>query len=232
MQPARYTDLQGCIQSLGLPRSPNLDWNLLNLALTHPSASAIANYEQLEFMGDAVLRLAAAEFLTETYPQLAVGELSALRSQLVSDRLLATIAEAYTLDRYILKSSSAATDRAGITARQADALEALLAVLYLTTQDLQLVRTLLKPHFVELTAIIRKDPARQNYKAALQELTQARYQQLPKYRSSEVNPVHAAPDRFQAEVWFQGQCYGQGVGRSIKAAEQAAAQAAFTALQM
>jgi ribonuclease III len=227
LHPRRQQELQTLIQRLGLPDRAAVNWELMNLALTHPTASAIANYEQLEFIGDAVVRLAAAEFLWQTYPNATVGEFAAIRSVLVSDRILAQIAQSYALDRYLLVSSSAAGDKAGAQSRLADALEAVLAALYLTTNTLELVRPWLDSHFQTFTEQIRSDPARQNYKAALQEWTQARYKMLPEYRVQEVKPIHGDAERFSAEVWLIDRCLGRGTGPSIKAAEQAAARSAF-----
>ncbi len=79
-------------------------------------------------------------------------------------------------------------------------------------------------------AEVRSDPARQNYKAALQEWTQGRYKTLPEYRVEETNQIHGDRQRFAAEVWFQGQNLGGGKGPSIKAAEQAAAKEALEKL--
>jgi ribonuclease-3 len=105
-----------------------------------------------------------------------------------------------------------------------------LGALYLSTHTLKLIRPWLDPHLQSLAEEIRSDPARQNYKAALQEWTQAHYKALPDYRVTESSDRDLS-ERFAAEVWFQGQCLGQGTGRSIKAAEQAAAQRAFLAIQ-
>ena len=59
-----------------------------NQALTHSSDDKIINYEKLEFFGDAVLRLAASNFIEKKYPQMSVGERSELRAQIVSDEWL------------------------------------------------------------------------------------------------------------------------------------------------
>jgi ribonuclease III len=230
IHPRRQKELEKLIQKLGLPDRTAVNWELLDLALTHPTASAGANYEQLEFIGDAVVRLAAAEFLWQAYPDSAVGEFAAIRSVLVSDRILAQIAQSYGFDRYLIVSNSAAGDKAGSQSRLADALEAVLAALYLTTQTLELVRPWLDSHFQTFTEQIRRDPARQNYKAALQEWTQAQYKILPEYRVRETNPIHGDIARFSAEVWLLDRCLGRGTGPSIKAAEQAAARDAFLAV--
>lgn len=225
--PRRQKQLWQFLQKLGLPEQVSVQWALLDLALTHPSISAEANYEQLEFVGDAVVRLATSEFLFEMYPDCLVGEFAAIRSVLVSDRTLAQMAQSYGLERYLLVSSSAANDKAGETSRLADALEAVLGALYLSTHTLELVRPWLDPQLQQLVAEIRKDPALQNYKDALQEWTQSHYKNLPEYRLKEISFVHGDAHRFTAEVWLQNRCLGEGKGRSKKAAEQAAAKQAF-----
>ena len=228
--PRRQKQLQSLVNRLGLPTQAPVKWRLLDLALTHPTVSAEANYEQLEFMGDAVVRLVAAEVLWETYPNCPVGEYAAIRSVLVSDRILAQLADEYGFELYLLVAGSATGDKAGQETRLADAFEAVLGALYLSTHSMELVRPWLDPHFKKLAAQIRSDPARLNYKAALQEWTQAHFKVLPEYRVQETPQPHGALERFTAEVWLQGRRLGGGTGRSIKAAEQVAAQVAFLAL--
>ncbi len=236
MQPQRQPELAKLIGRLGLPAATDVNWSLLDLALTHPTMG-VPNYEQLEFIGDSVVRLAASEFLWETYPEKSVGDFSAIRKVLVSDRILSQIADGYGLERYLLLAASAVGDPSGRGSRLADAFEAVLAALYLTTNNLQLIRPWLDPHFQRLATEILDDPARQNYKDALQEWTQARYKELPEYRVRENSPVLAriaAKDlraqRFIAEVWFRDRHLGTGTGPSKKAAEQAAAKVAFAQL--
>jgi ribonuclease-3 len=228
--PTRQKELQKLIKKLAIPDEIRINWHLLDLALTHPTASSHANYQQLEFVGDAVVRLAASELLFETYPDCPVGEFAAIRSLLVSDRTLAEIANSYGFDRYLIVSSSAACDTAGAESRLADAFEAVLAALYLSTNNLQLIRPWLDPHFQPRATQILSDPARQNYKAALQEWTQGQYKILPEYNVTETGPIHGGEERFTAEVWLRGELLGAGKGRTIKAAEQAAAQIAFNQL--
>ncbi|MBF2003348.1 MAG: ribonuclease III, partial [Synechococcales cyanobacterium M58_A2018_015] len=86
-------------------------------------------------------------------------------------------------------------------------------------------------HWQQRADQVRRDPTLQNYKGALQGWTQAHYQTLPEYRVVEVGQSYGDRERFVAEVWFQGKAWGQGKGQSKKAAEQAAAQQAFWALQ-
>lgn len=234
--PQRQRQLEKLIQRLGLPGNAPIRWDLLDLALTHPSASGRANYEQLEFVGDSVVRLLAAVLLQSENAQGTVGEWSAIRSVLVSDRHLATLAANYGLERFLLLGPSTMKDRRGQDSRLADAFEAVLGALYLSTGDLSLIQPWLQTHLLKKAEQVRIDPAYQNYKAALQQWTQAIYQQLPEYRVQEnplpsQHPNEVMADRFTAEVWLQEELLGVGKGHSIKAAEKAAAQIAFLKVQ-
>lgn len=227
--PRRQKQLESLVQKLGLPAHAPIHWELLDRALTHATVSATANYEQLEFVGDAVIRLVAAEFLWTQYAHLPVGEFAAIRSILVSDRALARLAASYGLEAYLQAAPGLFQDPAAETARLAESFEALLGALYLSTHTFSLITPWLNPHLRHLVEEIRADPARQNYKAALQEWTQGHYKLLPEYRVEE-RPTEPTSDRFQASVWLHGTCLGEGSGRTIKAAEQAAAQVAFLAV--
>lgn len=227
INPNRLIKLQELIKKLGITDTTAIHWNLIDLALTHPSISKKINYQQLEFLGDAVVRLAAAEILLEIYPKSTVGEFASLRSLMVSDRTLAEIAEGYDFDNYLLMAPSLANDNAGKISRLADAFEAVLGALYLSTNTMALVRPWLDSILKDKSAQIRQDPARQNYKDALQEWAQAHYKILPEYRVSESNDATEETERFIAEVWLKNQCLGAGTGRTKKSAEQAAAKKAF-----
>ncbi len=230
--PRRQRQLETLVQKLGVSKNAPIKWKLLDLALTHPTVSESANYEQLEFVGDAVVRLVAAEVLWEHYSDSSVGDFAAIRSVLVSDRILSQLAREYGLELYLLVAGSATADQVGLESRLADAFEAVLGALYLSTHNLQLIHPWLDPHFRQLATEIRLDPARLNYKAALQEWTQAQFKVLPEYRVVEVSQPHHIQERFLAEVWLYEKMLGQGKGRSIKTAEQAAAKVAFLAINM
>lgn len=222
--------LRRCIEQLDLPRQ-NVNWDLLDQALIHVSASPDRNNERLEFLGDSVLRLAAAEFLMEQYPSASVGELTMVRSHLVSDQTLTQIAEKLGLENCLQVSSAAAGDQAARPKRLADAMEAILAVLYLSQGDLQLVRPWLDPHLADLAKRLMEHPEVHNPKTALQELTQKDYKVLPEYRTQEISSNHGDPERFRSEVWLRDRYLGSGVGASRKAAEQAAALQGYQVLQ-
>ncbi len=229
----RLQELKRLASKLGLATADleAIDWPLFDRALIHPSASADNNYEHLEFVGDAVLRLVAAEVLLETYPQAPVGEHAALRSIVTSDRVLAQLGANLGLDRYLVVSAAAATNAAGEQSRLADAFEAILGALYLSTGTAILVRPWLDSLLQAQAEIVRRDPARLNYKDALQEWTQAEHKCLPTYHIAEAaESFYNDPERFTAEVWLGDRCLGTGKGRSKKLAEQTAAREAYLGL--
>lgn len=228
--PYRESQLQQFIRKLGFTAQPQIDWLLLDQALTHPSAEPVRNYERLEFLGDAALKLTVSRFLYDQLPTATEGEMSVLRDVLVSDRTLAQIGDRYGLERYLLLGNAILGDMSGRESRIAQALEAVLGVLYLAEPKLSLITVWMHPHLQEMVAAIQNDPALMNYKGALQELTQRDYQVLPDYQVTEVLHPLTQSERFQAEVWVAGQCRGRGTGSSKKMAEQAAAQEAFLAL--
>lgn len=223
--------LKRCLTRLGIAADLPVKWELMDQALIHASASAQHNNERLEFCGDAVLRLATAEFLMERYPQATVGELSTLRAHLVSDQTLTSIAQKLDLEDFLQVSAAAAGDRAARPTRLADAIEAILAVLYLSVGDLRLVRPWLDPFLQERVGALVQNPVQHNPKTALQELMQKHYKILPEYRTAEVSTVHGDPQRFKSEAWFRDRCLGSGKGASRKLAEQAAALEGYTVMQ-
>ncbi len=231
--PPRRHALEHLLNRLGF-RDPawleQLRWDLLDQALVHPSLDSQRNNDRLEFLGDSVLRLLATEFLFQSYPHLSVGELTAVRSDLISDAHLAELADLHGLERYLELGSSSQNDLAGRERRLADAFEAVLGSLYLSwgMHTLSRLHPWLDPYFRQRVEQWFQDPTRRNPKAALQELTQRRWGILPEYR---LVAAQEHPPRFTMEVWGQGQCWGRGEGRSKKAAEMAAAAQAYGHLQ-
>ncbi|MBE9221284.1 ribonuclease III [Cyanobacterium stanieri LEGE 03274] len=226
--PRRRIELQKLLKKLGLTDLSQVNWTLLDTALTHSSFSHENNYEQLEFVGDAVVRLVAAELLKETYPTLPVGEYAAIRSVIVSDRFLAEIAELYGIETYLLIAPNVRGDRMGRISRLADAFEAILGALYESTKTMELIRYWLDPVLSEKAAQVHADPARQNYKDALQEWTQRVHKSLPTYVVQEHRLNKGGEnERFLAQVWLKDQLLGEGKGATKKASHQAAAKQAF-----
>ncbi len=224
---ARINQLKNVLKRLGLEDDRSIRWDLMNLALTHPSYSPVNNYQQLEFLGDAVIRLVSAEFLLEEYPQTNVGQFTAIRSILVSDKTLAYWAEAFGLEQFLLMSGQSAKDVIGRTSRLAEMFEAILGALYLSTNDMSLIRPWLDSLLKDKSTEILLDPALENYKDALQEWSQLNYKCLPEYKVEEISSQQGDPERFIAQVWLNGEILGHGKGQSKKGSQQAAAKDAF-----
>ena len=228
MDPARRHQLVTLLQRLGL--DPPAELAPIDEALTHTSAGLARDHERLEFLGDAVLRLAAAEFLEREHPQLSVGRRSALRAQLVSDRWLAELAETCDLEPALRIGAIAGGDRAGRATVRAECAEALVGGLYEAwgggTAGLDAVHAWLTPHWSKGAAELLADPHRHNWKTALQEWSQGLGLGLPAYRCEERSRGHGDPCRFHCQV-AAGSLAGEGWGGSRREAEQQAARSAL-----
>jgi ribonuclease-3 len=201
---------------------------LLNEALTHSSYSAenpgSKDYERLEFFGDAILKFVVSEYLLERFPDYNEGQLTEIRSVLVSDKTLAEIANTLNLSKYILLGRMVQM-RPSIVAQS---MEALIGAVY---QDLGLIHVqhLVVRLFGNQATTVDRDEIKENYKAELQELSQANAQGIPVYEvTSTEGPPHAAT--FHVSVAIAGKTIGAGSGPSKKAAEQAAASQALLEL--
>ncbi|MBU6452015.1 MAG: ribonuclease III [Cyanobacteria bacterium REEB67] len=227
INPKRFKELDQLCHKLGVTCGR---MGLVNEALTHSSyaaehaAEGIKDSEKLEFFGDAVLRFIISEYLLERFPDYDEGKLTELRAVLVSDRILAEIAQEIGLSKYILLGQKVQM-RPSIMAQ---ALEALIGAIY---QDLGLftVQTLLVRVFGHQTTVCDRDEVKDNYKQQLQEYTQGKSMGIPIY--SLVHSEGPSHDLvFTVSVEVSGKIMAQGVGKSKKAAEQEAAKAAYQIL--
>ena len=230
------TTLQELLIRLGLQQpADEAALQPLRTALTHTSAGLEVNHEELEFLGDAVLRLACAEFLEENNPKLSVGERSAFRAQLVSDRWLAELAAELQLDGLIKQGSATAADTTARATVRAECCEALVGAVYLAwggaDGGLHAVRQWLDPQWQRSCLELAEDPHRHNWKSALQELTQAKQAGLPSYATTEENSNHGDQRRFRSVVSVNAKEKGCGWGPSRRLAEQEAAREALEQLK-
>jgi ribonuclease III len=234
MRPERHQQLVAFLRSLGLEVGDR-DLAPIEEALSHTSAGLARNHERLEFLGDAVLRLAAAEFLQRHFPNLSVGRCSALRAQLVSDRWLAELGEHCKIESVLHLGPMASGDRAGRATVRAECCEALLGALYEAwgagQGGLEPVHRWLSPHWQSSSSELLADPDLHNWKSALQEWTQAAGLGLPHYDCQERSQVHADPRRFHCSVTIAGQASHTGWGPSRRGAEQEAARAALSVIK-
>ena len=230
----RSRSLVQLLQRLGVAAPSEegaIDLRPLHEALTHTSAGLAWNHERLEFLGDAVLRLACADFLEERLPHLAMGQRSALRAQLVSDRWLADHAASLDLDALILQGPQASGDLAGRRTVRAECCEALVGALYEASGGcLQPVRSWLDAPWWSDSAAMLADPSLHNWKSALQEWSQRQDGRLPTYCTEERERTHGSQRRFHSAVTVAGEALGEGWGPSRRLAEQAAARSALQRL--
>ncbi|MDX2182102.1 MAG: ribonuclease III [Bryobacteraceae bacterium] len=215
------------------------DRTLLERALTHSSTASEANgrrgaqgnNEQFEFLGDAVLGFLVSEELVRRFPDLPEGQLTIIKSRVVSAAYLYRIARKLDLGAYLFLGRG--EDRAGGREKKtvlADALEALIAAVFLDA-GVDATRTFVLNHLVENAALEPSDdPGSGNAKSALQELTMALKLPLPRYRViEESGPDHSK--RFTVEVRIGRDHSATGEGSSKKTASMRAAGAALAMLE-
>ncbi len=206
------------------------DPDLLHRALRHPSAAdeALNSYERLEFLGDRVLGLIIAEELLARFPDEPEGHIARRHTALVRRDTAAEIAAAIGLGDFL--DVSKGEHEAGTRdnpAILADALEALLAALYLDG-GLPAAKAFIKRHWAGRVATMRHPPL--DPKTALQEWAQARGLPLPLYRETgREGPAHAP--NFTVSVAIEGNGDTEASGPSKRRAEQPAAAARLDRLE-
>lgn len=204
------------------------DRALLVRALSHRSYANekgpdVDDNEVLEFLGDAVLGLVVSDLLCTRYPTLTEGEMSKLKSFLVSADTLAQLADGLGLGQFILlgrgEEKTAGREKNSILA---NAMEALIAALYIDgglEQAGEFILDLVLPLISDVAD--QPHPVR-DFKSALQEIVQADGMPLPRYEViGEDGPDHDKV--FQIEVHV-GDETAHGHGRTKKRAEQRAAR--------
>ena len=199
----------------------------INESLTHSSANSKVNYENLEFLGDAVLRLIASDFIKNKYPSMQVGERSELRSHLVSDQWLEEVGKKINIKSVLIIGQKALRDKSANATIQAEATEALIGALYESLTVLDPIKDWLIPFWEDKSNEVLSDPHRQNYKSALQEWTQSKGLSIPKYITTEIDKRHDNPKRFFCTVYIKERSISEGWGKSMKQAEKDAANQAL-----
>ena len=199
----------------------------INESLTHSSANSEINYENLEFLGDAVLRLIASDFIKNKYPYMQVGERSELRSHLVSDQWLEEVGEKINIKSVLVIGKKALRDKSANATIQAEATEALTGALYESLNIIEPIKNWLIPFWDEKSKEVLADPHRKNYKSALQELTQREGLSIPVYKTIEIDKTHDNPKRFFCTVYIKNRSIAEGWGKSMKQAEKDAANKAL-----
>jgi ribonuclease-3 len=207
------------------------DADLFDRALTHASVATEpgdtrADYESLEFLGDAVLGLVVAHHLYATRPGLSPGEYSRLRASLVNRRAVARVGAALDLAPHIrLGKGEERSGGRGRDALLADCLEALIGALYLDSGWETARAFVVRVFHEELERVEISDQA-WDYKSRLQNYCQSLQIGLPRFDVVRADgPDHRK--EFEVEVFLRGTSAGRGRGHSKKEAEQNAAREAL-----
>ncbi len=204
------------------------DPSLLATALTHSSylhehpGEDVADFERLEFLGDAVVDLVISELLYQTHPDAAEGELTSLRAQLVSGPPLAQLAQELGLhDQVRLGRGEADTGGRLRVGLGASLYESVLGAVYVDG-GFDAARHFVLHTMRELIVDANEQP-RRSPKTDLQEWAQGRGLPLPAYDTAEVTgPEHAR--EFVVDVAV-GELRARGTGRSKREAQESAASA-------
>ncbi len=199
---------------------------LLQKALTHRSYSS-THFERLEFLGDSVLNCAIAKYLYDHYPELPEGDLSRLRSNLVNQKTLFTLAQGLNIGDLLLmgegERKSAGFRRPSILA---DAMEALFGAVFLDAGFAAAEQVVLRM-YIPFIRQMDVQSLGKDAKTLLQEHLQARKLALPKYSVVATHgEAHAQLFVIECEI-PQLKIASRGEGSSRRIAEQAAAEAAY-----
>ena len=204
------------------------DIKLLETALSHLSyvhetgLSYNDSNERLEFLGDAVLDLIVSEYLYEQFRTAREGEMTRIKSSIVSRSALARKAARFKLEDYLVYSKESFSDpRRGKKTVISNSLEAIIGAIYLDG-GLLAVKTFVCDKLLDRGKAELRFDNLQEAKNSLLHLSQVNYHCQPSYRIVEVSgPEHAK--QFVCEVTIKGKILGRGVGSNKKESEKKAA---------
>jgi ribonuclease III len=208
------------------------DLSLLMRALTHRSylnenvGPALEDNERLEFLGDAVLDFVVGAYLYHHFPEMAEGELTALRAALVRAETLAHFARHFDIGRHMRLGYGEAESggRERVPALSAT-FEAVVGAIYLD-QGLEAVESWVEKLIAPALDSILAISSHKDAKSEFQIWAQARYNVTPHYQvAAAAGPDHAK--LFTVQVLVGDEVWGVGEGRSKQAAAQAAAASAM-----
>lgn len=186
--------------------------------------------ERYEFLGDAVLELAISHILMASFPQYSEGELSKIRAAIVNEAQLAEIARKIGLGDYLnLGKGEEMTGGRDKPSLLSDAFEAVIGGLYLD-RGFDKAKKFIDGLFRDVLKNVGTKDFYKDYKTRLQEVAQARFKTIPKYRLvKEFGPDHKKV--FEVDLFIAKELYGVGKGHSKKVAEQNAAKVALERIE-
>ena len=206
------------------------DHDLLQRCLTHSSAAPtrLESNERLEFLGDAVLGLVTCELLYRRFPRYAEGELTRLKSILVSRVSCSLICERLGLHELLFVGKGLRNAKRLPDSVKAASLETIIAGVYLDG-GLEAARSFITT-FLDPEVDLAVASNSRNFKSVLQQISQKRFTETPVYRLlDEQGPDHSKC--FQVAAVIGSTVYPAAWGNSKKEAEQEAARQAIARIQ-
>jgi len=199
------------------------DKDLLAQAFTHSSAvdGNLRSNERLEFLGDAVLGFIVCAYLHETYTDLAEGEMTKIKSAVVSRRTCAAVAQELGFGDMLRLGKGMSKRRQLPESVQAATYEAMIGAVYLDG-GLEAARSFILRYIETFVEEARQCGHQSNFKSVLQQVAQVALGSIPQYQViNERGPDHAKC--FEIRVEIEGRQFPACWGTSKQEAEQAAA---------
>ncbi|MBU4270510.1 MAG: ribonuclease III [Planctomycetes bacterium] len=206
------------------------DKALLLSALTHASGAEhrLASNERLEFLGDAILGAVVCEILFQQFPDDLEGELTRLKSIVVSRQTCTKLSEALGMQEFLILGKGMTTHPSIPPSLLADVFESLVAAIYLDGGD-QAARRFISEAMGPEIELAAEGEIGNNYKSLLQQLAQREHGTTPTYQLlDEKGPDHSKCFKVAAQIGAHR--YQPAWGRNKKEAEQRAARNALSQL--
>jgi ribonuclease III len=219
--------LRGCEERIGYTFR---DKAMLVSALTHASGAQhrLASNERLEFLGDAILGAVVCEMLFHQYPEYLEGDLTKIKSVVVSRRTCSKLSKALGLQEFMILGKGMATHPSVPPSLLADVFESLVAAIYLDGGDPE-ARAFIERHIQAEVDLVASEGAGGNYKSILQQHAQRETGVTPTYQLlDEQGPDHSKSFKIAARVGEHR--FAPAWGRNKKDAEQRAARNALAEL--
>jgi ribonuclease III len=219
--------LEECQNALGY-RFQRAD--MLRSALTHTSSAdtRLASNERLEFLGDAILGMVCCEQLYLLYPEYQEGDLTKIKSAVVSRRTCARISRQLNLGEYLFLGKGMDYHATMPANMLADLFESVVGAIYLDG-GLEPAKDFILKHLVPEIELVAEASHAGNYKSLLQQVAQKEYNATPQYHLlDEKGPDHSKCFKISAVI---GKYHHPAAwGRTKKEAEQKAAMNALAVI--
>ena len=206
------------------------DKGLLRAALTHASGALhrLGSNERLEFLGDAILGAVVCDRLYHRYPQYLEGDLTRLKSIVVSRQTCAKLSQALGMRDFLILGKGMTTSPDVPSSLMADVFESLIAAIYLDG-GMDRAREFIDRHLGPEIELAADGEMGGNYKSVLQQLAQREHGTTPVYQLlDEKGPDHSKCFKISAQIGSHR--YQPAWGRNKKEAEQRAARNALEEL--